>query len=202
MPLWLSPHPLLLASKSAVRHALLVAAGIAVRAEPANIDERALEARLGAQDPSAVAKMLAHAKAGAVAAKHSNMNVLGADQTLALGGRRFSKPQNIAAAREQLLHLRGKTHTLHSGVAIVRGGELLFEYCETARLTMREFSDSFLDSYLQTVGNAALQSVGGYQLEAAGIQLFEKVEGDHSTILGLPLLPLLLWLREHGLLAK
>ena len=128
--------------------------------------------------------------------------VLGADQTLALGERRFSKASDRAGARIQLAALRGRMHVLHSAIAVARDGNILFEHVDAARLTMRAFSDAFLESYLDTVGNAAFGSVGGYQLEGPGIQLFEKVEGDHSTILGLPLLPLLAWLRELGLLAK
>jgi septum formation protein len=146
--------------------------------------------------------MLARAKARAVAAQMPGRLVLGADQTLALGHRRFSKAPDRAAAREQLSALRGKTHTLHSAVAVVASGAIVFEHVDAARLTMRAFSDGFLDRYLDAVGDAATASVGGYQLEGAGIQLFERVEGDHSTVLGLPLLPLLDWLRRAGHLAK
>ena len=128
--------------------------------------------------------------------------VLGADQTLALGKRRFSKAPDRAVAREQVAALRGNTHTLHSALAVMRGGVVLFETVDAAHLTMRNFSDAFLDSYLDAVGDKVLSSVGGYQLEGTGIQLFERVEGDHFTVLGLPLLPLLGWLREAGLLAK
>jgi septum formation protein len=128
--------------------------------------------------------------------------VLGADQTLSLGERRFSKAPDRAAARAQLAALRGRTHTLHSAMAAVRDDKVLFEHVGIARLTMRGFSDAFLDNYLDVVGNAALTSVGGYQLESVGVQLFDKIEGDQSTILGLPLLPLLQWLRDNGLLAK
>lgn len=201
MTLWLAEAPLLLASKSAVRRALLQAAGIAVETAAAGIDERAIEARAGLSDPGAVAMLLAREKAGAVSHNHPGRVVLGADQTLALGARRFSKAADRAGAREQLAALRGKTHTLHSAVAVIRGGEVLFELVEAARLTMREFSDGFLESYLDAAGDAATASVGGYQLEGVGVQLFERVEGDHSTILGLPLLPLLGWLRGARLLA-
>ena len=154
------------------------------------------------QDAGMVAALLAREKAKAVSAKHPDRMVLGADQTLALGQRRFSKAPNRAVAREQLAALRGKTHTLHSAVAVMRGGAALFEHVDAAHLTMRTFSDAFLDSYLDAVGDTALASVGGYQLEGTGIQLFERVEGDHFTVLGLPLLPLLDWLRHAGLLAK
>lgn len=201
MALWLSPDPLVLASKSAARRALLEAAGIAVSVQPAAIDERALEAQAGPQSPRKAAAILARAKATAVAADHPGLFVLGADQTLALGERRFSKAADRGAARAQLLALRGKTHTLHSAIAVARGEQVLFEHVDSARLTMRDFSDAFLDRYIETVGDAVTASVGGYQLEGPGIQLFDRVEGDYSTILGLPLLPLLRWLRSQGLLA-
>ena len=202
MPLWLAARPLLLASKSAARRALLEAAGIAVEIEPAAIDERATEARAGLAGAATVAALLAREKAKAVAQKHPGRMVLGADQTLALGERRFSKAADRAGAREQLAALRGKTHSLHSAVAVVQGGAVVFEHVDAAQLTMRAFSDGFLDSYLEAAGAAATASVGGYQLEGIGIQLFERVEGDHFTVLGLPLIPLLDWLRRSGQLAK
>jgi len=202
MSLWLAARPLVLASKSAARRALLEAAGVPVEIEPADIDERAVEARAGLDDAETAAALLAREKAKAVAQKRSGRMVLGADQTLALGNRRFSKAPDRAAAREQLMALRGNTHTLHSAVAVVAAGAVVFEHVDAAHLTMRAFSDAFLDSYLDTVGDAATASVGGYQLEGVGIQLFERVDGDHSTILGLPLLPLLDWLRQSGHLAK
>ncbi|MEA2981852.1 MAG: nucleoside triphosphate pyrophosphatase [Alphaproteobacteria bacterium] len=202
MSLWLAARPLLLASKSAARRTLLENAGIPVEIEPADIDERAVEARAGVEDAEVVAALLAREKARAVAAKHPGRMVLGADQTLALGARRFSKAPDRAAAREQLSALRGKTHTLHSAVAVVQSGAVAFEHVDAAHLTMRAFSDGFLDSYLDAAGDAATASVGGYQLEGLGIQLFERVEGDHSTVLGLPLLPLLDWLRRSGASAQ
>jgi septum formation protein len=200
MPLWLADRPLILASKSSARRAMLEAAGIPVETAPADIDERALERnfRGGADE---VASMLAREKARAVAAQWPDRLVVGADQTLALGQTRFSKPADRAAARTQLKELRGRTHELHSAVALIRNDDVLFEATDTARLRMRAFSDSFLDGYLDETGGAASASVGGYQLEGRGIQLFEGVEGDYFTILGLPLLPLLIFLRSAGALA-
>lgn len=202
MALWLDARPLLLASKSAARRALLEAAGIPFEIEVADIDERGIETRAGLGDPERVAALLAREKAKAVGARHPDRMVVGADQTLALGDRRFSKASDRAAARDQLAALRGRTHTLHSAVAVVLNGAVAFEHVDAADLTMRNFSDSFLNAYLDTVGDKVLASVGGYQLEGVGLQLFERVEGDHFTILGLPLLPLLDWLRRAGHLAK
>jgi nucleoside triphosphate pyrophosphatase len=201
MPLWLADEPLLLASKSEIRRVMLRDAGIPVEVEPADIDERALERQAGTDDPGAIAALLAREKARTVAARRGGRLVLGADQTLALGARRFSKPADRAAAREQLRTLRGRTHELHTAIALVRSGALVCEHREIARLTMRAFSDGFLDSYLDQMGEAVTASVGGYQLEKAGLQLFERVDGDHFVILGLPLLALLQFLRRDGLLA-
>jgi septum formation protein len=201
MPLWLAEAPLVLASKSAVRHAMLKDAGLAVEIVPADIDERAIEQRAGLQDPGEVAALLAREKARATADRLPGRLVLGADQTLALGERRFSKPLDRAGARAQLEALSGRTHELHSAVALVRGGTVLFEHREVARLTMRALSGDFLDTYLDAMGTAVTTSVGGYQLEKAGIQLFERIDGDHFVILGLPLLALLRFLRNEGWLA-
>jgi septum formation protein len=202
MTLCLSPHPLILASQSPTRRSMLENAAIAVEIDPADIDERAVEVQAGRQDAGAVAALLAREKAKAVSSRRPGRVVLGADQTLALGERRFSKPKDRASAREQLSALRGRTHSLHSAVAAVRDGEVLFAALDAAHLTMREFSDGFLDLYLDEIGTRAYSSVGGYQLEGPGIQLFERVDGDHFTVLGLPLLPLLRWLRQAGMLAQ
>jgi septum formation protein len=202
MPLWLAPTPLVLASKSVVRRALLEAASIPVAVRAADIDERAVEVEAAADGATAVAALLAGAKARAVAANMPSALVLGADQTLALGTQRFSKPAARAAAADQLRALRGKTHELHSAVALVSKGKIVFAHSDTARLTMRAFSDKFLDDYLDVAGKAVATSVGGYQLEGPGIQLFERIEGDYFTILGLPLLPLLDFLRRDGQLVE
>ena len=198
MPLWLNPQPLVLASKSDVRGKMLAAAGLRFEIRPAQIDERAVEAEAGTTDAAAVARLLARAKADAVAGSLPGRLVLGADQTLARGNRRFSKPADRAAAAEQLRALRGRTHELNSALALVRDGAVLFDCVDSARLTMRNISERFLESYLDMAGDAALASVGGYQLEGIGIHLFERVDGDYFTILGLPLLPLLKYLRENG----
>jgi septum formation protein len=202
MPFWLADEPLVLASKSAIRHAILRDAGIPVAVEPADIDERAIEQRSAKEDAGELAAVLACEKARTVAARVPGRLVLGADQTLALGERRFSKPADRAGARRQLAALCGQTHELHSAVALVRGSSVLFEHREVARLTMRSFSDQFLEAYLDAAGTAVTASVGGYQLEKVGIQLFEHIQGDHFTILGLPLVPLLEYLRTAGWLAE
>jgi septum formation protein len=196
--LWLGELPLVLASQSRTRRIMLEAAGIPVEARPPGMDERAIERAAGAGDPGAVAVLLARSKALAVAAQCPGRLVIGADQTLALGSRRFTKPADTEAARAQLLALAGHTHELHSAVAAVRDGIVAFSQVDVARLTMRSLSADCLDRYLAAAGAAVGDSVGGYQLESIGIQLFDRVEGDHFTILGLPLLPLLAYLREEG----
>jgi septum formation protein len=199
MALWLSSQPLVLASRSDTRGKILAAAGLRFEIRPSQIDERAAEAKSGAADAAAVARYLARAKADAVAVSLPGRLILGADQTLARGARRFEKPASRAEAAEQLRTLRGRTHELHSALALVRDKEVVFACVDTARLTMRDFSDRFLDDYLDMAGEAAVNSVGAYQLEGIGIHLFERVDGDYFTILGLPLLPLLAFLRQNKL---
>jgi septum formation protein len=201
MALWLAGRPLVLASKSEVRRLVLTNAGIPVETQPADIDERGIEAKAATRDPGEVASLLAREKARAISMKLPGRLVLGADQTLALDDRRFSKPVGRDGAREQLKSLRGKTHALHSAIALVCDDAVMFEHRDAARLTMRAFSDAFLEAYLDAAGTAVTASVGGYQLESLGIQLFERVEGSHFTILGLPLLALLGYLRDAGHLA-
>lgn len=203
MTLWRG-EPLVLASKSAPRRALLEAAGIALVIDPADIDERAAEAASPreAATPEGAALLLARAKAFETAKRNPARIVLGADQTLALGSERFSKPKSREAARAQLRKFSGKTHALHSGVALVRDGAVLFETVSSAHLTMHAFSDALLDAYLDEAGDRVMQSVGAYQLESVGVNLFEKIEGDHFTILGMPLLPLLAYFRSSGMMAS
>jgi len=190
-----------LASRSDVRGKVLASAGLWFEIRPAQLDERAVESQAGSPEPVAAARLLARAKAAEVARTQPGQLVLGADQTLARGANRFSKPADRTAAAAQLRSLRGRSHELHSAIALVRDDDVVFEYADTARLTMREFSDRFIDDYLDIIGEAALASVGAYQLEGVGIHLFERVEGDYFTILGLPLLPLLAYLRQHGHIA-
>lgn len=198
MPLWLAPQPLVLASRSDIRGKILAAAGLRFEIRPSQVDERAVEAAAQPSDPAAAARLLARAKAESIAAGMSGRPVLGADQTLARGTTRFTKPKDREDAIRQLQSLRGRTHELHSALALVRDGEVLFQCVETARLTMRDISDRFIEDYLDMVGDLALASVGAYQLEGIGVHLFERIEGDYFTILGLPLMPLLAYLRQSG----
>ena len=202
MPLWLAATALVLASRSLVRRMLLEAAGVPIEICPADIDERGVEAGAPLQAPVAIAALLAREKAALIAERNRGRLVLGADQTLSLDGRRFTKPADRAAARAQLRALSGRTHELYSAIAFVQDGAVLFEHVGVARLTMRAVSDRFLDDYLDAVGDAATASVGAYQLEGFGIQLFERLDGDYFTVLGLPLLTALDFLRRQGCLAQ
>jgi septum formation protein len=202
MSLWLAADPLVLASRSAARRDILVAAGVPVEVRPADLDERSLEAGAGSAAPGGVAAFLAREKALVVARANPGRLVLGADQTLALGARRFAKPADRAAAREQLRALSGQAHELHSAVVFVQDATMLFEHVGVARLTMRSLSGRLIDLYLDAAGDTATASVGAYQIEGLGVQLFERLDGDYFTILGLPLLQALDFLRRRGCLAQ
>lgn len=203
-PTPLTLAPVTLASASAARAGMLRAAGVAVETYPAGLDEKAMvDAMAGDRDPlppADVAAVLAEAKAQAVSAEHPGRLVIGADQTLDLDGELFLKAESREALVRNLLRLRGRTHALHSAAALVRDGETLWSLTETAWLTMRPFTPEFLGRYVAAAGEAGLSSVGGYQLEGPGAQLFERVEGDWFVILGLPLIPLLAELRRLGAL--
>jgi septum formation protein len=201
MTVWRDSKPLILASQSLARQALLANAGIAFDAVPAEIDERAVELASGLSSPGEIAAVLAREKAVSVSLRHPGQFVVGADQTLALGERLFSKPAGRVQAAAQLRALAGRTHELHSAVAVARNGETVFADAALARMTMRPLDDAAISAYLDAAGEAVTASVGAYQLEGLGIHLFERIEGDHFTILGLPLLPLLKFLRSERLLA-
>ena len=193
--------PLILASESKIRAKLLEAAGLAFIVEPPGLDESAMRQAVSGEDalqPQDVAEVLARAKAEAVSDLAHGAFVVGADQVLALGDEIFAKPDSMESAREQLLALSGKTHKLQSSVALARDGEILFAHTEEAALTMRKLSPKFIGRYLAAAGEEVLSSVGAYQLEGLGIELFDKIEGDYFSILGLPLLPLLDALRREG----
>jgi septum formation protein len=192
--------PLILASQSRARQAVLIGAGITFEARPAELDERAVELESGLTSPQEVADCLARAKASAVSAEYPGRYVIGADQTLALGTRRFSKPADRAAAAEQIAELAGNTHELHAAVAVVLDRQVLFSHVSTARMTMLPLSRNTIDAYLTEAGDTVLGSVGAYQLERLGVHLFERIEGDYFTILGMPLLPLLAFLRSRDCL--
>jgi septum formation protein len=191
---------LILASQSRARQMLLANAGIAFEAVPADIDERSVQQNSGLSAPGEIAGLLAREKACFVSSKNPGRYVVGADQTLALGNRLFSKPAGRAQAADQLRLLAGGTHELHSAVAVARDGKIVFSDVSVARMTMRRLDESAIEAYLDQAGQAVTTSVGAYQLEGLGVHLFERIEGDHFTILGLPLLPLLAFLRGEGLL--
>jgi len=201
MTLWRGKYPLILASQSRARQTLLADAGINFEAVPAEIDERAVQQASNLTAPADIARLLAREKSLAVSARMSGRFVVGADQTLALGSRLFRKPAGRAQASEQLRALAGGTHELHSGVAVARDGKILFADVTSARMTMRKLGEAEIDAYLDEAGEVVTSSVGAYQLEGLGVHLFERIEGDHFTILGLPLLPLLAFLRSERLLS-
>ena len=185
---------------------MLEGAGLTFEIVPADVDETAIREALTADnegvDPEDIADVLARAKAETVSAANPEAIVIGADQVLACNGMIFEKAKNATEAREALLKLRGHPHQLHSAVVIAEGGEVTWSHCDTAHMTMRKFSLQFLGEYVARSAPALTSSVGAYQLEGLGVQLFEKIEGDYFTILGLPLLPLLAELRQRGVIAQ
>ena len=189
---------IILASGSPFRKAMLINAGLDIEAVPADVDERALEAPLQGVSPEDVAAILAEAKATEVSERKPGALVLGCDQTLSLGDEVFHKPADMEGARRHLLALSGKTHQLNSAAVLVRDGAVLWRHVGIASLTMRKLDPAFIGRHLARVGAKALSSVGAYQIEGEGIQLFEKIEGDYFTIVGLPLLPVLKELRALG----
>ena len=195
---------LILASASSARKSLLSGAGVVFFVEPAHIDEAELKRSLSAEQVNAedAAVILAEVKAQKISLKYPGALVLGADQMLDCNNVWFDKPPDKDHLAAQLTALRGKTHSLYSALVLVRDGTRIWHTVSEAKLTMRAFSDAFLASYLDASGPAELESVGGYRLEGAGSQLFSKIEGDYFTILGLPLLPLLDFLRHQGLVER
>jgi septum formation protein len=200
MTIWRANKPLILASQSRARKMLLANAGLSFEAVPADIDERGLQQASKLSGPGEIAKLLAREKAAWVSARNAGHYVIGADQTLALGERLFNKPDGRAAAAEQLRVLAGQTHELHSAIAVALDGKITFETVAVARMTMRPLSEDEIGLYLDEAGEAVTTSVGAYQLEGLGVHLFERIEGDHFTILGLPLFPLLGFLRRERLI--
>ncbi|MCK1540673.1 septum formation protein Maf [Bradyrhizobium sp. 160] len=201
MGLWRGTSPLILASQSSARKMLLANAGLEFVAVTADIDERGIQAASKLSNPREIALLLAREKAKVVSAHHPGSYVIGADQTLALGEHLFNKPAGRPQAMAQLCDLSGNSHELNSAVAVAHDGRIVFEDVSVARMTMRQMTEAELTAYLDAAGAAVTTSVGAYQLEGLGIHLFERIEGDHSTILGLPLLPLLAFLRRERLVA-
>jgi septum formation protein len=198
------PTPrLILASQSESRRALLTAAGMIFETLPARLDEDAvkLAARADGAPADAAALMLAGLKAERIARRHPDALVIGADQILVCNGEWFDKPADLAGAAETLRRLRGRRHALATAVICLRGGMECWRHVATPHLTMRGFSDDFLAAYLEAEGDAVLSSVGAYRLEGLGVHLFDRIEGEHAAILGLPMLALLGFLRQHGVLA-
>jgi septum formation protein len=192
---------LVLASTSWIRGELLTKAGLVFEAVRPEVDENELKKTSTALSPGDLALSLAAAKAVSVANRMPDALVLGADQVLNLAGRAFDKPESLEAARRQLVDLRGRSHVLETALCCARGGEIVWQHLGQATLTMRAFSDEFLEAYLRQTGLDVTTSVGAYKLEGLGAQLFDAIEGDYFTILGLPLLPLLDFLRRQGALA-
>lgn len=197
-------RPAILASESAIRAQLLRRAGVPFEAEPARIDEDGVRESMRAEGASAAetAAALAALKATKVSARRPEALVIGADQLLTLGNRWLGKPADLAAARARLAELRGRAHTLETGVCAALGGRAIWRRGESSRLVMRPFSDGFLDDYIAECGPDILGTVGAYRVEDRGVQLFSRIEGDYFAVLGLPLLPLLAFLREHGVVGR
>jgi septum formation protein len=200
MTLWRGKEPLILASQSHVRQVLLANAGINFESEPAAIDERQIQQKSNLSTPGDIAALLAREKCLFVSRRRPGRYVVGADQTLALGTRLFTKPSSRIQAAEQLRALAGRSHELYSAVAVARDGKILFEKIAIARMSMRALSEAEIGAYLGEAGAAVTSSVGAYQLEGLGVHLFERIEGDHFTILGLPMLALLEFFRSERLL--
>jgi septum formation protein len=193
--------PLILASASPSRRQMLRNAGLDFEIVPSGVDEDEVKLSLISERASAqdIATTLAEMKAVRVSARRPGAMVIGADSTLACEGKLYDKPPTLAAAREQLKALSDRTHELVSAVVVARNGAPLWHATETGRLTMRPLSESFLDAYLARAGEAVCASVGAYQLEGLGAHLFSRIDGDYFTVLGMPLLPLLVFLAEHGI---
>lgn len=195
--------PLILASSSKSRAQILAASGLAFIVEPPGLDEATMRQAISGEkalDPHDIAEVLARAKAEAVSDLAPQAYVIGGDQILAVGKTVMSKPDSMEAARRQLLDLSGKTHTLHTAVAVATNGETLWAETTVATLTMRKLSPEFIGRYLAAAGDEVLGSVGAYQLESLGVQLFDKIDGDYFSILGLPVIPLLDTLRREGVI--
>ncbi|PKP64387.1 MAG: septum formation protein Maf [Alphaproteobacteria bacterium HGW-Alphaproteobacteria-7] len=194
------PARLILASKSASRRAMLDAAGVAYDAVPADLDERGVEAGLAGVSPAEVVEALSVAKAAAVAALHPGALVLGSDSLVVVGGRRFDKPRSVEEAAEHLRFFSGQVMELHSAAALVRDGGCEWSHASVARLHVRALSEDFIAHYLNLEWPAISHTVGAFRIEGPGVQLFDSIEGDQFTVLGMPLLPLLGALRESGVL--
>jgi septum formation protein len=200
MTIWRGTYPLILASQSRSRKMLLANAGLTFDTIPADIDERAIQQAAKLSAPGEIAGLLAREKARFVSAQKAGHHVVGADQILALGSRLFNKPDGRAGAADQIRALAGQTHELHSAIAVALDGKIVFETVAVARMRMRPLSGDDIRFYLDAAGDAVTSSVGAYQLEGLGVHLFERIEGDYFTILGLPLLPLLDFFRRERLI--
>jgi septum formation protein len=198
-----SGPPLILASASSTRRMLLESAGLTFTVKPGHVDEAEIKRSARAEGASAeeTALLLAELKAMRVARSNPDALVIGSDQLLVCDDEWFDKPQDRDDARTQLQALRGRTHVLETAVVCQRGDTRIWHHIARPRLTMRPFSDAFLEAYLDAEGPAVTQTVGGYRLEGLGTHLFDRVEGEHASVLGLPLLPLLGFLRQHGVLS-